>query len=472
MSAIKALRSDSNASLSPPDRRQARGPDGKSPGQDEASWWAQAEEKARRAEEVWRAEQELQRAEAARAGAREELKVPSPERLRQDECRPRQEDRLHQDDGRARQEEQRRIAHAEWDRLTLERDSAAAPASSQAHPRDEMRRSRSVRCRFLFACNLGDPVTCVYVNDVGCMAGTVQGKVWLFHFGRKRIDLLTAFSDEGIRGLYLDEDSAYSTLMEGCRGCACVAPHVPLPAVNFRTLDRKSTQTVKYVLQRGPQVCVLCPAASSIVDVSKREHHHRAFKLFDFGASADIAPCDFDGERLAFIDLTNVDGPPIFRVVHLGRNEPIELNIPVAGEASGSEIFGCLSCGIIDTKSDLRASNISLAKLWGSDCLAYVVGIALHIYDYQAGHIRCSLLGHTAEILAVDAQDEETIATLSSDAVVKLWDGMTGNCLQTLHVPEASYFLGYPYCLFLHGRRIVVSADEGVYLVELDAGMS
>merc|ERR1719382_103305 len=113
---------------------------------------------------------------------------------------------------------------------------------------------------------------------------------------------------------------------------------------------------------------------------------------------------------------------------------------------------------------------MSLAKLWGPDCLAYVLGSVLHIFDYQVGSMRFDLVGHTAEILAVDAQDVDIIATLSSDAVVKLWNGVTGECLHTVQVPEASFFLGYPYSLSVCGQRILVSADEGVYMMELDTG--
>merc|ERR1712187_204883 len=114
-----------------------------------------------------------------------------------------------------------------------------------------------------------------------------------------------------------------------------------------------------------------------------------------------------------------------------------------------------------------RAGSASLIKLWGPDCLVYTVGSALHIYDYRKRQLRQSLIGHGAEIVAVDAHGHETIATLSADACVKLWRGATGECLQSLTIPAANFFLRYPYCLRVHARRVVVSADEGVYLVEL-----
>merc|ERR1712151_970100 len=98
-----------------------------------------------------------------------------------------------------------------------------------------------------------------------------------------------------------------------------------------------------------------------------------------------------------------------------------------------------------------------------------VNGSSLYIFDCTTGAVRCCLTGHAAEILAVDAQDVDIIATLSSDAVLKLWSGMTGKCVQTFQVPEASFFLGYACSICMCDNRIVVSADQGVYLVEFDA---
>jgi len=306
------------------------------------------------------------------------------------------------------------------------------------------------------------------------MAGTMLGKVWLFSFDSKQVEMLTAFSDEGVRGLYLDEEYSYATLSEGCRGWRRTRPHAQqLKETNFRNLDRKNTQSVKHVLQRGPWACVLFPVASTVVNVAKQpqEHHHRAFKLFDVGSSAEVAPCDFDGESLVVVDRSDrtqggfsdacgcasacgcgqelPDRPPVFRLVQLERNEQTEIdNLP-------------------------KASSVTLIRLWGPDCLAYAVGSTLFLYDWREKALRRPpLSGHRAEIVAVDAHSPEIIATLSSDASVKLWKGATGECVQTLFVPGASFFLGYPYCLYVQGRRVLVSADEGVILLELDAGHS
>lgn len=278
------------------------------------------------------------------------------------------------------------------------------------------------------------------------MGGTMLGKVWTFGFESKKVETLAAFSDEGVRGLYLDEDTSYLTLSDGCKGWRKSTPNVQSGSVCFRSLDRKNTQSVKHVLQRGPWACVLFPISSTVVNVTRQEHHHRAFKLFDFGSSTEVAPCDFDGETLAIVDRSRAGGgPPVFRLVQLERNDQTDID-------------------------DLpKASSLSLVKLWGSDCVVYCVGAALHVYDYKKKQIRRTLAGHRAEIVAIDAHDPESIASLSSDAVVKLWSGETGECTATLFVPEACFFLGYPYCLSVHGRRVLVSADEGVFLLEMDA---
>jgi len=57
---------------------------------------------------------------------------------------------------------------------------------------------------------------------------------------------------------------------------------------------------------------------------------------------------------------------------------------------------------------------------------------------------------------------------MSSDAQVFLWNGVTGKPVQTFHVPEASFFLGFPYCLAMHEQRLLISCDEGAILIEFD----
>jgi len=304
------------------------------------------------------------------------------------------------------------------------------------------------RCRFLFGCDLGDPVSCIHLSNVGCMAGTMMGKVWLCSFESGRVETLTAYSDEGIRGLYMDEENGFATFNEGCKSWKQASPQSQSGgAICFRSLDRKNTQTVKHVLQRGQLACVLFPMSSCIVNVKRGDHQTRAFRFMDCGSgsSFEVAPCDFDGESLVLVDRTQSCSSPTFRFIQLERNEALEID-------------------------DLpRSGSASLLKLWREGFLVYVVGRTAYIYNYREKELSRSLKGHGAEIIAIDAQDDQVIGTLSSDATVKLWTGETGECLRTIIVQEASFFLGYPYCLNVLGRRVLVSADEGVYLLEFDA---
>lgn len=303
---------------------------------------------------------------------------------------------------------------------------------------------------FLFGADLGDPISTIAITDVGCMAGTMQGKVWMYSFDTKQVEPLCAYSDEGCRGVYLDEDSAYAVLNEGCRSWRRGKPFTSMGMLCFRSLDKKNTQSVKHVLQRGPWALVLFPISTTVINVTRQEHHHRAFKLFDCGNTGEVAPCDFDGESLILVDRTN-PATPVFKLVQLERNEHVEV----------SSLPG-VAC-------------VSLVKLWGPECLVYVAGgSTVFVYNYRKSELVRRLggrrSGHRAEIIAADASDPTRLATLSCDAVVKVWDGNTGECTQTLIVPEANFFLGFPYSVCLRGRQVLVSADEGVFLLEFDAG--
>mmetsp|Transcript_28286 Transcript_28286/g.45560 ORF Transcript_28286/g.45560 Transcript_28286/m.45560 type:complete len:311 (-) Transcript_28286:24-956(-) len=302
------------------------------------------------------------------------------------------------------------------------------------------------RTSYLFQTDLGDPVSCVFVNDFGCLAGSMLGKVMYYSFRDGEAQTLAAFSDEGVRGLYLDAEMSYATLMDVCKGWHSEAPYQSSLSVNFRTWDRKNAQNVKHILQRGPWVLVLFPMSTTVMHVARQEHQHRSFKLFDYGTSTEVAPCDFDGEKLVLVDRSRGTGPPLFRIVHLERNHHTEVdNVPAA-------------------------DSVTLLKLWGANYLICAQNRNLLIYDYedQAPGVKRIIRGQGSEIMAVDSQDPEIIASLDRDAVVKLWNGRTAECIAKLKVPDAHYHMGYPYYLCVSGHRLLLSADEGVFLGELD----
>lgn len=96
-----------------------------------------------------------------------------------------------------------------------------------------------MRCRFLFQADLGDPISSIFVNELGCMAGSMLGKVLLYSFQEHQVEILSAFSDEGVRGLYLDQDVAFATLTDACKGWQRTPPHMHVSSLNFRSLDKK-----------------------------------------------------------------------------------------------------------------------------------------------------------------------------------------------------------------------------------------
>mmetsp|Transcript_7044 Transcript_7044/g.9618 ORF Transcript_7044/g.9618 Transcript_7044/m.9618 type:complete len:198 (+) Transcript_7044:105-698(+) len=193
-------------------------------------------------------------------------------------------------------------------------------------------------CRYLFVADLGDPVSCIHANEFGVMAGTMLGKVWLYNFDTKQTELLTAFSDEGIRGLYLESEYGHATICEGAQSWGRGDPHLPGQSLNFRFLDKKSSQSVKHVLQRGPWACVLFPITTTLVHLGHHEQQQQcAFRLFDLGSPSEVVPCDFDGQRLCIIDRTNSSKAPVHHIISLLEPaEHIELGISPTGESMSS----------------------------------------------------------------------------------------------------------------------------------------
>lgn len=312
------------------------------------------------------------------------------------------------------------------------------------------------RCRLVFATDFGDPISCLFLGNTGTTAGTMCGKVWATDFSSDG-ELLCSYSEEGVRGLYMDERCCYVISNDGFNvwqrsGLDWTNTGSP---VCFRSLDRKYTANARYVVQHGPWACVLFPIYTSSVHVSRREHHHRRFKLSDYGTSGEIGPCDFNGESALFVDRAALRGRASFFVVHLERNEPVYLDeLP--------------NVGCVGSPWAAAPGGPSLMKLWGSDCVAYVEGCVLVLYNFRRREIHQELRGHWEEIIAVDAHELTAVATLSRDGFIKLWSGDSGACIRTLHVAGASFSMEFPYYLHWVGQRMAVAADEGVFLINLD----
>lgn len=304
-------------------------------------------------------------------------------------------------------------------------------------------------CRRVFGVDLGDPVSAIALGPSGCMAGTLLGRVWFTGQETEwQAEQLAGYYDEGVRGAFLSEEIAYAACAESCRGWSRMAGHPQAGSMSFRGADNKAVQSVRQVLLREHLACVLFPMSTLVVNLLKREHQPRSFKLLDLGSSTEVIPCDFDGQNLLLIDRSRPSGEPVLRVVQLEQAKHSQVD-----------------------KLD-EGSLLSLAKLWRADCLVYVKGNRLHMYNHLMQKELRQLRGHSAEIIAVDSQDPQTIVTLAANGTVKLWDGDTGRCLLTVDVPEASFFLGFPYHICRRGHFILLSADQGVFLVELQPGTS
>lgn len=312
---------------------------------------------------------------------------------------------------------------------------------------------------FLFSCEIGDPLSCIYLDDLGCMAGSCFGKVWLYNFEERSQETLAEFSEDGVRGLFLDGESAYATIGEptvGTRvwrrdlrmGISQERREPQAELINLRTIDKRVSSGPRRVLQRGDRVCLLWPTMTSVVNVSTRFHHTCDFKLIEHGSIAEVAPCDFDGDRLLLLDRSHGSSSVALRVVFLEKNELTQI-------------------------ADLpQAHRVTLARLWQEDHFVYVVGGRdLYIYNHVSKAVGRKCIGHRAEVVALDTEHPDVIAALSTDAVVKLWNGKTGACVRTLRMPEAQFSLGFPYWLCVHGKRVLVAADEGAYLTEFEEAL-
>eukprot|EP00397_Hematodinium_sp_SG-2012_P031888 GEMP01033897.1.p1 GENE.GEMP01033897.1~~GEMP01033897.1.p1 ORF type:complete len:322 (-),score=42.99 GEMP01033897.1:1108-2073(-) len=300
--------------------------------------------------------------------------------------------------------------------------------------------------RLLFANDFGDPISAIYVNDVGCMAGSYLGKVWRYQWDTEHWMILAPYSDNSVRSVYMTPLESYAMIGERTIRAWEIEHGVPMKKkLNFDpkapAIGTSSVGSVKFVCGWQHLVVVLYPTTTVVMNLPSCESVTRSFRLFDNGGAARTAcPTDFDGEALVCVDR----GDSIsIKVIYLERNE----------------VFNVVNVPDVDT--------MSFVKLWGPKCLVYVTKARdVVVYNYTA-RFAVHRWQHKSDVIALDTANPTYIFVLLQNGDVNIWNGDSGKREKTEKCPPGvSFHMGWPYFISVHETHIVVSCDEGVAIVE------
>ncbi|KAF4673759.1 hypothetical protein FOL47_010139 [Perkinsus chesapeaki] len=338
--------------------------------------------------------------------------------------------------------------------------------------------------------DLGDPITSLHIGEWGLAAGTMLGKVWYYSLELDERIPLAGFSDDAVKAIYVrdpytdarrrdaevddfiggssnseeaDIENAlgsntddfaidelrptapivYATVGDSCAKIFDTADPSEQSIFKF---ERRSSASVKYVVQRQDKVAIVFPGMTTFIDLVTENQNMTPFRLQ--GTDDDVTmACPTDMRNLILLLVEHYDTkPPCFKVVDLEHDQQVldYAQLPSRGRL----------CHFI--------------RILGPRHLVLVAdGCKLCIYNFIDKKTEHVLKEHRSDIVSIDTTfSDEQFVSVDTQGEVRLWNAIDGKLLGRGRLPSACDFsLGFPYYVSYCPRTGIVaqSCDSGVF---------
>lgn len=326
----------------------------------------------------------------------------------------------------------------------------------------------------VIGCDVGDPISCVYVHDGvsgACIiiAGTMLGKIWVYDTRNKYRVCLAGFGEDAIRGLYCDGTKIYCVVGDTVIKSWLIEE---LPAFSLLSKEptltrftRRSSTLIKYTLQNESSMICMYGGLTSLFNIITKEYVEATYRLLHSAPNcvsacpvsfADkfvlIAECVDDAESLQFrlVDLTDSST--------LARGE-------FGWNGSSLEIF-----------RQIRSPKICIqhAKLFqGGKALLVAVregSSSSRVFSFEVPNCRLieTFSAVKGSILSLEVSEPEgKFGVLSDSGEVTVWP-LAGGAIELRGKLEGNFKLDLAYPFSFGSSVAAVATDNGVVLVELD----
>ncbi|KAF4698436.1 hypothetical protein FOZ62_024248, partial [Perkinsus olseni] len=385
--------------------------------------------------------------------------------------------------------------------VTIDGDARGSSSSSTTPPNGNARAAGGLALsgglgRQVVYTDLGDPVTSVHIGEWGLAAGTMLGKVWYYSLELDERIPLAGFSDDAVKAVFvrdsytearrrdreagvalssimsppseeklgdleeglrhedLEEDEVhpstpivYATVGDSCAKIFDTADPCQQSVFKF---ERRSSASVKYVVQRQNKVAIVFPGMTTFIDLVTESQNMTPFRLQ--GTDEDVTmACPTDMNDLILLLVEHYDVKlPCYKVVDLEHDQQVLDSAPLPG----------------------RGRLCHFVRILGPSHLVFVSeGRNLGIYDFRLKKVEHVLKEHRGDILSVDTTfSDDEFVSVDTRGEVRLWNAAEGKLLAKGRLPKACDFaLGFPYYVSYCPRTGVVAqtCDSGVFALQL-----
>ena len=302
---------------------------------------------------------------------------------------------------------------------------------------------------------LGDPVSSLFIDGDFIASGTLLGKIWLYRIGKNTRKMFAGFSDEAVRGVYVQDSTLYATI--GDQLCRQYRVNDPYDQLDLKFNRRSNGSGFKHVIQHFNQATVFYPGMTMFVDVVTSSQSMCPYKL-QRPTIMNVCPIDCYQYQVLFTEFgvsdTSQPPPRKFRLVDV-------------------------STGVQRWESD--DVSISQARFINESTLAYVKGRRLVIFDFTATKSR--EIRTRENIVSIDCdlcmgrENPGLVLSLGEGGWLSVIEWNSGKVHYTYRIKQLCFSLGFPYFVkgFLDNEQrtlhAAVSDDYGVHYMRIDLGI-
>lgn len=350
--------------------------------------------------------------------------------------------------------------------------------------------------RFVIPTEPGDPTSVLFIDDSYVVSGTFMGKIWVYDVGNDTRCLYAGFSDDAVRGLFIQDKTLYATI--GDQYCKVVRLNDPLDQLEVKFDRRSGSSGFRYVFQKFNQVTIIYPGMTTFVDVVSNDQNMCPFKIQQPNI-LNVIPVDSFHYYLLLSEFpASMTGEEIVRETRRIRIVDVSIGETIFTQPSPSITHASL----IDKKHMLLINNsqfmtvynfkdkIEVVRIRNLHKSADVVAIdaVFHLrlnrvcsaddLEAPSGPRRLSTSSSSSAASLNFSTVRTLVTTVSSDGLVLTWDYTSGGIHFSGQLAQFCFSLGFPYYVQTHWNdsdqkiTAAVSHDYGVSIVTLASSSS
>ena len=294
----------------------------------------------------------------------------------------------------------------------------------------------------------GDPISAVFIDENYVASGSHMGKVWVYNIERNSRRMIAGFSEDAIRGLYIQDGTLYVTV--GDQQCRQIRICDPYDQIETRFNRRSTSSGFKYVFQKFNQVTVFYPGMTTFIDVVTNSQSMCPFKLQQ-PTILNVCPVDCFQYRVLFSEFAVTDAA-----------DPPPRKFKIMDVSTG------------DLKWQHVDPGLTQARFISNSQVVYFSVNRLVILNADSGNIDRSFSNfHRSDVVAMDcsmcmgSEGKPFVASVGANGSVCVWNHESGTIVGRGTLSQFSFSLGNPYHVQARAEDarflITVSDDNGVH---------